>query len=41
MYLHIRALTLIPAWIGNYIHSNVWDVIIYPFLNYNGATVEV
>ena len=34
-------LTLIPAWISNYIHYNVWDEITYPFLNFNGATVEV
>ena len=33
--------TLIPAWISNYIHYNVWDEITYPFLNFNGATVEV
>ena len=32
---------LIPAWISNYIHYNVWDEITYPFLNFNGATVEV
>ena len=30
-----------PAWISNYIHCNVWDEITYPFLNFNGATVEV
>ena len=34
-------LTLIPAWISNYIHYNVSDEITYPFLNFNGATVEV
>ena len=32
---------LISAWISNYIHYNVWDEITYPFLNFNGATVEV
>ena len=32
---------LIPAWISNYTHYNVWDEITYPFLNFNGATVEV
>ena len=32
---------LIPAWISNYIHYNVWGEITYPFLNFNGATVEV
>ena len=34
-YLH--GLTLIPAWISNYIHYKVWDEIAYPFLNFNGA----
>ena len=38
-YLH--GLTWISAWISNYIHYNVWDEITYPFLNFNGATVEV
>ena len=38
-YLH--GLTLIPAWISNYIHYKLWDDITYPFLNFNGATVEV
>ena len=37
----ITAATLIPAWISNYIHYKVWDEITYPFLNFNGATVEV
>ena len=32
---------LIPAWINNYILYKVWDEITYPFLNFNGATVEV
>ena len=34
-------MALIPEWISNYIHYKVWDEIIYPFLNFNGATVEV
>ena len=34
-------LTLITAWISNYIHYKVWDEITYPFLNFNGCTVEV
>ena len=38
-YLH--GLTLIPAWISNYMPGKVWDEITYPFLNFNGATVEV
>ena len=36
-----HGLTLIPAWISNRIHYNVWDEITYPFLNFNGATVEI
>ena len=36
-----HGLTLIPAWISNYIHYKVWDEITYPFLNFNGATIEV
>ena len=32
---------LIPAWICNYIPCKVWGEITYPFLNFNGATVEV
>ena len=38
-YLH--GLTLIPAWISNHMPSKVWDEITYPFLNFNGCTVEV
>ena len=38
-YLH--GLTLIPAWMSNYIHYKRWYEITYPFLNFNGATVEV
>ena len=34
-------LTLIPALISNYIHYKVWNEITYPFLNFNGCTVEV
>ena len=33
--------TLIPAWISNYIHYKLLDEITYPFLNFNGCTVEV
>ena len=36
-----HGLTLIPAWMSNYIHYTVWDEITYQFLNFNGATVEV
>ena len=32
---------LIPAWICNHIDYKVWDEINYPFLNFNGASVEV
>ena len=45
-FIHQRPLlpiwmNLTPAWLSNYIHYNVWDEITYPFLNLNGATVEV
>ena len=36
-----HGLTLIPAWINNYIHYKMCDEIAYPFLNFNGATIEV
>ena len=36
-----HGLTLIPAWISNHMPGKVWDEITYPFLNFNGATVEV
>ena len=36
-----HGLTLFLAWISNYTHYNVYDEIIYPFINFNGATVEV
>ena len=29
------------AWVSNYIHYNVGDEITYPFLIFNGGTVEV
>ena len=38
---HYRGLTLIPALMNDYIHYKMWDEITYPFLNFNGATVEV
>ena len=34
-------LALTPAWISNHIHYKVWDKITYPFINFNGVTVEV
>ena len=33
--------TLIPARISNYFHYKKRNEINYPFLNFNGATVEV
>ena len=36
-----HGLTLISAWIRNYMPSKVWDAITYPFPNFNGCTVEV
>ena len=38
---YYHGLTLIPAWISNYMPCKVWDEITYPFLNFNGSTVEV
>ena len=38
---HLHGITLLPAWIGMYIHYKVWVEITYPFPNSNGATVEV
>ena len=38
---HTSELTLIPAWISNHIHHQVWGEVTYPFLNFNGAAVEV
>ena len=32
-------LTLIPAWISNYMPDKVWDEIIYPFLIFNGFSL--
>ena len=36
-----HGLTLIPAWISNYIHYKVWDEFISPFPNFNSVAVEV
>ena len=36
-----RELTLISAWITNYIHCKVWAEITYQFPNFNGCTAEV
>ena len=36
-----HGLTLIPAWMSNHMPGRVWDEITYPFLNFNGCTVEV
>ena len=36
-----NALTLIQAWISNYIHFIVWGEITYQLLNFNGCNVEV
>ena len=38
---YYNGLTLIPAWISNHMPGKVWDEITNPFLNFNGATVEV
>ena len=39
--IYKHGLTLITAWISNHMPSNMWDEITYPFLNFNGCTVEV
>ena len=36
-----HGLTLIPAWISNYMPSKMWDEITYPFPNFNGCTIGV
>ena len=36
-----HGLTLIPAWISNYIHYKVWYGIVYPFQNINGTAIQV
>ena len=40
-HFYQHGLTLIPAWISNHLPCKVWDGITYPFLNFNGATIEV
>ena len=35
-----HGLTLILPWISEHMSSKVWDEITYPFLNFNGTTVE-
>ena len=40
-HLWLTWLTLVSAWISNYIHYKVGDENTYPFLNFNGATVEI
>ena len=37
-HFYYQRLTLIPAWISNYIHYKLWGEITYPFLNFNGST---
>ena len=39
--LYWHGLTLILAWISNHMPSNMWDEIVYLFLNFNSYTVEV
>ena len=36
-----NGLTLIPGWISNHMPNEVWDEMIYPFVKFNSATVEV
>ena len=37
---YLYRLSLIPAWISNYIQHKVWDEITWPFPNFNGGTVS-
>ena len=37
----IGHLTLMPAWMSNYIHYEMWDEITFLFPNFNGCTIEV
>ena len=39
--LYKHWLSLIPKWMINYINFKIWNEITDPFLNLNGATVEV
>ena len=38
---HWNGITLIPAWISDYMHFKGWDEITNPFPNFNGCTIEV
>ena len=38
-HFNLHGSSLIPAWICNYTHFNVWDEITYLFLDFNGATI--
>ena len=40
-HFYWHGLTLNPAWISNHTPCKVWDEITYPFLNFNGTTVEI
>ena len=39
--IYSHGLTLMPAWIANYILYRTWDEITFPILNFNGCTIEV
>ena len=40
MALLLTLINFNPASIGNYIYDEVWHEIIYPFLNFYGATLK-
>ena len=40
-HFYSHGLTLIPACISDNMPRELWDEITYPFLNFNGCTVEV
>ena len=37
----LHGITLIPAWISDYMRFQGWDEITYPIPNFNGCTIEV
>ena len=39
--LLLTLINLIPVWISNYTHYQLWDKITYPFPNFSGAADEV
>ena len=38
---HNHVITLIPAWMDDYIQNEVWDEITYQFWKFNSAAIEI